>query len=192
MFADQPDRERVEKAMHASIALGNALRRGDLQAARQALGDPPDWPNSVDGYLHSSVLSAALGWAPLDTIRELLTEGADPNFTPLDDGFPSLIDVMHHRLSKRPELPHWDDGHEVLEALLAAGADPDRRGLNDWTALHFAAAADDPVAVRMLLAAGADPNARTRIDDCETPLEIAQEHSPRALSAFVDWPVDTC
>ena len=173
--------------MRASLALEDALRRGDVGAARWALSDPPDWPNSVDPYLHSSVLAVALAWAPLAAIRELIAQGADPNFHPVDDGFPSLIDVLHHRLSDRPELQRWHDGHELLQLLVDAGAEVHRRGLNDWTALHFAAASDDPVAVTMLLEAGADPHARTRIDEFETPLEIAERSSPRALAAFEAW-----
>jgi ankyrin repeat protein len=161
-----------------------AIKRGDLPAARRAIGDPDEWPNCVDPYMGTPVLQVALGWGSLATVRELLAAGADPNFQPLDDGFPSLIDVLHHRLSDRPELPHHDDGHDVLALLLAHGADVHRRGINDWTALHFAAAADDPVAVRMLLDAGADPDARTRIDDFETPLEIAERGAPRALDVF--------
>ena len=176
-----------DPAMAVSIALEAALRAGDLDGARRALSDPDDWPNSVDPYMHHSVLNIALGWAPLEAIRRLLDEGADPNFQPVDDGFPALVDVLHHRLSDRPELPRWDDGHDVLRALLAAGADVHRRGINDWTALHFAAAADDPVAVTMLLDAGADPDARTRIDDFETPREIAEQSAPRARAAFEEW-----
>lgn len=61
------------------------------------------------------------------------------------------------------------------------------RGINDWTALHFAAASDDAVSVQMLLEAGADPNARTRIDDFETPLEIAEHASPHALAELRSW-----
>ncbi len=110
------------------------------------------------------MLQVALGWAPLETIRELLDAGADPNFQPMDDGFPSLIGV--------------------LALLLEHGGDVHRRGLNDWTALHFAAAADDADAVTMLLEAGADPDARTRIDDLETPVEIAERGAPNALAAF--------
>lgn len=173
--------------MRASLTLEDALRRGDVAAARQALSNPPDWPNSVDPYLHSSVLAVALAWAPLAAIRELIAQGADPNFHPVDDGFPALIDVLHHRLSDPSELARWHDGHELLRLLLDAGAEVNRRGLNDWTALHFAAASDDPVAVTMLLEAGADPHARTRIDDFETPLEIAEQSSSRALAAFGAW-----
>jgi hypothetical protein len=57
--------------------------------------------------------------------------------------------------------------------LLSCGADPDQRGVNDYTALHMAVAERQPLAVQILLDAGADPELRTRIDDCETPLEMA-------------------
>ena len=166
------------------MAVEEALRRGDVARARRVLGDPPEWPNCVDPYTGSTLLSIALAWAPLAAIRELLSDGADPNFHPTQDGFPSLLDVLHHRLSDRPELPGWKDGYEVLALLLEAGADVHERGINDWTPLHCAVAADDPVAVRMLLDAGADPNARTRIDDCDTPLEMAERSAPRALAVL--------
>ena len=174
-------------AMRVSIELERALERGDLDAARAALGDPGDWPNSRDPYLGHRVLAAALGCARLETIRCLLRAGADPNLIGLDDGFPALVDVLHHRRDDRPELRVWRDRLPLLAELLAAGADVHARGLNDWTALHFAVADDDPIAVWMLLRHGADPEARTRIDDLETPLEIAESHSPRALAAIREW-----
>jgi hypothetical protein len=181
------DPERRQELMRVSIKLDRAIKAGDLEAASRALEDPTGWPNCVDPYLHCTVLSIALGWADLTTIRRLLDEGADPNLGGRDVGFPSLIDVLHHRCREAPELPRWDDCHEVLRALVDAGADVNARGLNDWTALHFAAAADDPVAVKLLLEAGADPEARTRIDDFETPLDVARSGSPNALAAFTDW-----
>jgi uncharacterized protein len=177
----------VTPAMKVHIALERALERGDLVAARQVLGDPDDWPNSRDPYLHTHVLSAALACARLETIRQLLHDGADPNLIGLDDGFPALIDVLHHRRNDRPELRQWGDRLPLLAELLAAGADVHARGMNDWTALHFAVADDDPIAVWMLLRYGADIDARTRIDDFETPLELAQAHSPRALAAIRAW-----
>ena len=176
--------------MRASIALEQALREGDVDAARRALGDPAGWPNVVDPYTHTPVLSLAIGRSPLEAIRRLLAEGADPNFQPVNDGFPTLIDVIHHRRDDRPELTKWSDAHEVLAAMIAAGAKVDERGLNDWTALHFAASYDDEVAVGMLLAAGADPHARTRIDDLESPLDTAENGSPRALAVLRAWLAD--
>jgi ankyrin repeat protein len=63
---------------------------------------------------------------------------------------------------------------EILALLLEFGADPDQRGINDYTALHMAVAEKNRDAVERLLDAGADPRLRTRIDECETPLEMAR------------------
>jgi len=38
----------------------------------------------------------------------------------------------------------------------------------------MAVAERNPLAVEILLEAGADPDLRTRIDDCDTPLEMAR------------------
>ena len=161
--------------MRVSMAVERALREGDVDTVRWELDDPPDWPNTLEPYMRSPILAVALGAAPLAAIRRLLDEGADPNCQVLD-GFPALIDVIHHR--------RREEGREIVAVLLAAGARVDERGLNDWTALHFAASYDDDVAVRLLLEAGADPHARTRIDDFETPLDVA---GPDALAVLREW-----
>jgi len=149
--------------MRAYIELERSLRAGDVAGAGAALGDPAAFPNVNDPYTNTPVFALALGWAPLQAVEELLALGADPNFEALD-GFPALVGVI---LSER------DDKHDLVERLLEAGADLERRGLNDWTPLHAAAAQDDPELVRALLRAGADPAARTTIDNLETPLELA-------------------
>lgn len=174
--------------MRVSMAVEEALSAGDVDAVRAALGDPPDWPNVVEPYLGASVLSLAYGHAPLAAIRQLLAEGADPNFQPENDGFPALVDVIHHRRDDDPRLAHaWDDRHALLAELIAAGADLEARGINDWTALHVAAVHDDDVAVRILLEAGADPQARARIDDLESPVDVAEQSAPRAAAVFREW-----
>jgi len=63
---------------------------------------------------------------------------------------------------------------EVLRLLLAFGSDPNQRGINDYTPLHMAVAEHNLGAVELLLEAGADPRLRTRIDDCESPRDVAQ------------------
>jgi ankyrin repeat protein len=109
-------------------------------------------------------LDIALIHAPPAFIARLLDLGADPNAA-APDGFPPLLSAI--------DLPRADR-HAVLALLLARGADPAQRGLNDWTPLHLAVARRDAEAVRLLLAHGADPDARTRIDDMTTPLEDAE------------------
>ncbi len=67
-----------------------------------------------------------------------------------------------------------DDRLELLDLLLRAGAPVNRKGVNDWTPAHKAAASDDVAALRVLVEHGADLSIRTAIDDCATPLEEAR------------------
>ena len=65
------------------------------------------------------------------------------------------------------------DVDDIIRLLLASGADPNQRGINDYTALHMAVGEGNAIAVQILLDGGADPELRTRIDDCDTPGELA-------------------
>jgi ankyrin repeat protein len=151
--------------MHDRPALHEAYRRGDLEALRRLLGDPPDFPNcrGPDGA-GEIILEYAIYHSPLAFVGALLEAGADPNYRD-HAGFPALIAALS---SARP------DRCELIELLLASGADIQEPGVNDWTPLHYAAATDDLKAIELLLARGADPSARTRIDDRATPLEAAE------------------
>jgi len=66
--------------------------------------------------------------------------------------------------------------------LLSFGADPNQRGLNDYTPLHMAASERNLRAVEILLESGADPRLRTRIDECETPREMAENAGLREIT----------
>jgi ankyrin repeat protein len=159
-----PDRREIyrrHKAAHAAYCAGN------VKALREALNDPPDFPNCrqpLEWAVGDHPLEYAIYWSPLAFIAHLIGLGADVNY---DDpaGFPSLIAALS---SGRPERG------EIVKLLLDSGADVAQRGVNDWTPLHYAVVERDAAAVRMLLAHGADPTLRTRIDDCSSPLEDAK------------------
>jgi len=142
-----------------------AYVRGDLEAIKALLGDPPGFPNcrGMQG-VDEIPLEYAIYWSPLAFIKKLLELGANPNYGE-HAGFPSLIATLS--MNRADKLA-------VIELLLAFGADIQQRGHNDWTPLHWAAAHGDAASVELLLAHGAAPAARTRIDDCETPLEEAE------------------
>ena len=101
----------------------------------------------------------------------MLELGADPN--PLNhSGFPPLIAALSCSRTQ-PGSPARSDVIAIMALLFEYGVDPNQRGINDWTALHMAVAERNLAAVRLLLASGADPLARTRIDEYESPREMA-------------------
>ena len=151
--------------MHEPLAIHDAYQRGDLDALKRLLGDPPDFPNNRGpaGFC-GPILGNGIYRSPFACIRTLLELGADPNYAD-HAGFPSLIAALSTDRADR---------YQIIELLLAHGADIQEHGINDWTPLHYAAATDDLEGIELLLRHGADPSARTRIDDCATPLEEAE------------------
>ena len=154
------------------LRIDAAFRAGDLAALRAAVEDPDALPNGPMPLAIGPCLEYAIHHSPLSFIRALLEIGADPN--PTDHaGFPPLIAALSCSRA-HPGSPARPDVAEILALLLASGADPDQRGINDFTPLHMAVAERNQAAVALLLEAGADPRLRTRIDECETPREMAR------------------
>ena len=150
-----------------------AFRAGDLVALRAAVDDPDIVPNGLMPLAIGPCLEYAIYHSPLSFIRNLLEIGADPN--PKDHaGFPPLIAALSC-VRPQPGAPARPDVADIIKLLLSFGADPNQRGLNDYTPLHMAVGEQNLPAVELLIAAGADPRLRTRIDDCETPREMAQK-----------------
>lgn len=158
--------------MNRTVAIEQAVMAGDVERVREAFGNPPDFPNVRDDC-GNTCLDIAIWHGPVSLVRELIELGADPNY-PESSGFPSLFAAID-----RTE----PDRHEVLAVLLAAGTNVAQRGTNDFTALHLAACRDDAATVEMLLLHGADTEAKTRIDDYETPLELAERFGHAASAA---------
>ena len=153
-------------------AIDAAFRAGDLDALRAAVEDPSAIPNGHMPLAIGPCLEYAIYHSPLAFIGTLIELGADLN-PAHHDGFPPL----HAALScshPQPGSPGRRDVVDIVKMLLAAGSDPNQRGLNDWTPLHAAVAYRNLEAIPVLIEAGADPRLRTRIDDCSTPREDAE------------------
>ena len=120
----------------------------------------------------TTTLVSAIYHSPIAVIRTLLEAGADPN-APVLDGFPPLIAALS-RSRDVPGARRRDDVDEIVRLLLSFKTDVHQRGINDYTPLHMAVAERNLLALHRLLDAGADPELRTRIDECQTPLEMAQ------------------
>lgn len=160
-----------------------AFRAGDLAALRAAVDDPGSVPNGPMPLTIGLCLEYAIYHSPLPFIRTLLEMGADPN--PADHiGFPPLIAALSCS-RPRPGSTGRPDLLEILKLLLAFKSDPNQRGINDYTPLHVAVSENNLRAVEILLQAGADPRLRTRIDDCETPREMAEKAGLREIAALL-------
>ena len=174
----ETDVTRDSGAQHRRfLEIDGAFKRGDLEGLRAALEHPAAFPNDplpLDVFGPAgTVLEYAIYHSPVSFIRALLEAGANPCPEAHEHaGFPPLIAALSCTRTQ-PGSPARADVSEILELLVKFGADPSQRGLNDWTALHMAVAERSLDAVRILLDAGADPSLRTRIDDCDTPREMA-------------------
>ncbi len=163
--------------------IDEAFRNGDLDGLRAAVDDPAVVPNGRMPDMIGSCLVYAIYHSPLNFIRTLLEIGANPN-APVDDGFPPLIAA----LSCTREVPGAErrtDVDEIIRLLLSFGADPNQRGLNDYTPLHMAVAERNALAAQLLLDGGADPELRTRIDERETPLEMSERAGLTDMAALL-------
>lgn len=160
-----------------------AFRKGDLAALRAAVEDPNSVPNGPMPMTIGLCLEYAIYHSPLGFIRTLLEIGADPN--PVDHiGFPPLIAALSCSRAV-PGSPGRNDVVEIVRLLLAFGADPNQRGIEDYTPLHMAVAERNLPAVAVLLDEGADPRLRTRIDSCETPREMAEGAGLAEIAALL-------
>lgn len=145
----------------------------DLEA--EALRDP-QFPAGADSYAGRRWIINAIDCGSPQCIKWMLQKGVDLDFRD-EQGYTSL----HSALERSA-----DDRAEVLKLLLQAGAPINRKGINDWTPAHMAAARDDVDALRTLVEHGADLSIRTEIDDCATPLEEARNLRKMNAVRFLD------
>jgi ankyrin repeat protein len=166
------------------LRLDAAFRAGDLDALRAAMGPVEGFPNVVAHPAIGLCLIYAIYHSPIALVRALLDAGADVR-RDAGDGFPPLIAAVG-TFKPAPGARARADAGDLLELLLSRGADVGERGINDFTPLHLAAGLGALPAVDLLLAHGADPNAVTRIDDRETPLDVARQAGHLAVVARLE------
>jgi len=155
------------------LRIDAAFRAGDLIALRAAVSEPDVIPNGPMPIDIGPCLGYAIYHSPFAFVVTLLDLGADPN-PPDHDGFPPIIAALVTR-QPHPGATQRPDALDIVRLLVARGADVNQRGINDYTPLHWAVDHHDAEAVTLLLDLGADPRLRTRIDGCESPLELAQQ-----------------
>jgi ankyrin repeat protein len=158
-------------------AIDDAFKAGNFTALGAALGGSPRW---FDEHMPFELglghpLEYAIYWSPIGLIGELLSAGASANYGQ-HDGFPSIIAALGTKRADRLA---------IVRLLIDSGADPNMRGINDWTPLHYAAGLGDEAAIHVLLSAGADPSLRTRIDQYEMPAREAERAGHAACATLL-------
>ena len=171
-------------------ALLHAARRGQIEAVKALLDGGADIDQASGDGSSPLVLASLNGW--FDLAMLLIERGADPSLTTNTDGLSPLFAVLQTQWANYTQHPqpraHDNQQTEymgVLDALLAAGADPNVRlktqilnwefsqgkggnsggrfGLDITGATPFwrAAIAQDVEAMKALAAHGADPHIPT-------------------------------
>jgi ankyrin repeat protein len=179
---DDPDRLRTILAESPSLA---AARDDEgVSAVLHALyHGRPELAGTIAAALPRLDIFEAAALGRADRVRELLTADSGLARAQSPDGFtalhlpaffggPGTADAARALIeagadvSARSENSFWvlplhsaaSGGHaEIVEILLAAGAEPDPRQRHGWTPLHAAAQNGDLRSLDALLAAGADP-----------------------------------
>ncbi|MGD9612389.1 MAG: ankyrin repeat domain-containing protein [Kiritimatiellia bacterium] len=116
----------------------------------------------------AGVLRMAMGTTNLAAFTHFLERNVDPDLAPAGK-WPVISGVA------------WDGQVGFIEALLAAGADPDRTTPDGQTPLFIAMRRSQTNVVEQLLAAGADPALRKN-EDCLTPWHLAILHGQREMA----------
>ena len=136
-----------------------ALQSRDLAAVEKMLAAEPSLASAKDAKGVSAVARA-------------LHASTGEGFLPRREN--RVLDAV---LARKPQLSGWDvfsvGTAEQVRAALAADASVLRaRAGNGWTALHYAAFADNAAAAAALLGAGAEVDARAKNKFDNTPLQV--------------------
>lgn len=154
------------------------LRHGDEQDLQALSRRYPNFPKGIDPFVGDPWIVFAMDVGSIRAIRWMLEAGIDIDAK--SDANEAPIHACLERASP--------DRYDVLQELIAAGADIQIRGRNDWTPLHLAAARNDVKAIEILLKAGADIGARTGMDTESTPeeeaLRLGAEEAAKTLKTW--------
>jgi len=133
------------------------------------------FPDGVDGFTGRRWITNAIDCGSLRALGWMIGRGVALRFCDAEGYTPLHSAIEDTR----------DDRLAVTELLLQGGADPDRRGINGYTAAHLAAVRNDVPTLQLLAQHGADFELRTVIDGDTTPLEEAQYFGQLDAVAFL-------
>ncbi|WP_170427662.1 ankyrin repeat domain-containing protein [Ruegeria arenilitoris] len=136
----------------------------DLPKLEQLVLSFEGFPNGVDPWIGRRWVISAIQSVGIQGVVWLLDQNVELKFRDEEGNTP-----LHACLDRENS-----DRYQLLQAIIAAGADVDEIGSSEYTPLHLAATRGDLEAIDILLAAGANPTIATGIDNFATPEEEAR------------------
>lgn len=172
LYYRHPEIARTLIDKGAVLDLYDASAAGRIERLRELVAADASRVNTVstDGAMP---LALAAFFADRETVLFLLDHGARTNMLQTNPAFPFA--ALHSAMSA---------GHrDIVDLLLARGADVNVREGGGMTVLHEAAALGSMEYVKLLLAHGANPRART--DEGKLPEDFARERNKDAVAEFL-------
>ena len=162
-----------------NVQLIEAIEAGQANRVKALIAEGAD-PNYKDTLIGDTPLHYAVWDGYLQIVEILLANEVDPNAKNNFEKTPLHYVVMQgaflpSRKDFDPDLHSalWNRYKNIIEVLIAGGADPDSKDNNRESPLHLATDIGDKAIIMMeaLIANGADPNARNKWN--ETPIMSA-------------------
>ena len=157
----------------------NLLAESNIESLEEAEKVIDSFPKGVDDFLHRQWIINAIDCGSFESVKWVLSKDVDLSFRN-DEGYTPILSAIERKLS---------DKYEIIQLLIDCGAPINKKGINDWTPLHMAAAREDIEALKILVKNGADLTIKTVIDNYATPLEEAislkTQKSVEYLQSFV-------
>jgi ankyrin repeat protein len=174
VYYRQPEIAQAFLARGAVLSLFESCALGRLDRVSQILAADGGAPRACapDGH---TPLGLAWFFGHRDIVRLLIEKGADVNAVSKNAQHVAPL----HAATARHDA-------EIVEALLKAGADPNRHQEAGFTPLHEAASAGQEAIARLLVAHGAQRDART--DDGRTAADLARAKKHETLAGWLETP----
>ena len=151
----------------------NMMFAGDIDGLEEAEMIVEGFPLGKDTFIERHWITNAIDVGTIEVVRWMLSKQVNLRFRD-DEGYTVLHSAIDRDVGNR---------HEVIRLLIAAGADVNAHGTQDWTPAHMAAVRNDIESLRIFVESGADLSIRTGIDWYATPLEECEKAatSPECL-----------